>query len=110
MLTSWKGANRVGDLVALENVFISNGDCSKSIGNKPKWMVFERDDGVEYEPPAERFSEWLIYATGPEPWALSKCDRSLPRWLSQATRDIEFLDSLRQPPADKKKKPRPPAF
>ena len=94
---AWKGPKRVGDVVVVENLFTYLGGCYRYVRNSPKWMIFEDANGKAADPPPSYWNDWLIYATGPEPWHLSKCDRSNPLQGAPSKEDLPFLAAMNRP-------------
>jgi hypothetical protein len=104
VIRSWKGGKRPGDVVVLETP-TANGYCRKSFSNDPPWAVIAEEDRPNADSthrspastPAKLSDIWLIYASGPEPWALNWCGRSNPLNLPPALDDLEALNRLVPP-------------
>lgn len=80
-----KGHHIVGSTVHTRSVL--GGACGKPAKNNPPWITEMNERGEES---AVVFSEeWLIYASGSEPYELSLCSRSGP--LNLRGRDVKYL-------------------
>lgn len=97
VLVVLKGAYKVGGRVAIESA-IGGGSCGRSARNDPTWLEeVTTDVDPSVVTSAVVSDEWLIYATGAEPFKLSHCDRSFPMNLRGGS-DAEYLrEWLKEP-------------
>jgi len=84
-----KGSHKLWEVVRVRSE-LGGGTCGRRARNDPPWL----EEANETEPRIFTASvvsdEWLIYASGVQPYELSLCDRSFPTNLRSGS-DAEYL-------------------
>lgn len=93
VLEVFKGDLFVGQ-PALIRQELQPGRCAMSARNDPVWI--EEIVAPEEAMPARISDTWLVYASGPEPFQLDSCARTVPVDFPDAKQDLGFLRELQK--------------